>query len=216
MSTEFPWRRSAVIGCALIVGMLYGPPRVTAGPPDLDVKRLAYIAAVFQAVESKREWAELEDEGQKVLPYVAYLGSNPGSDRVLERALIFARTRLSKLDRKPFLEPTLEHLKHHDWGVRAEALMLLEQIGSKEDCVPVAVLLYAEDKHNRIGAAYTLAKLGGKRELLALDLWLADKTRQKDEAFDEVKKSRDELRTKVEDEEKKLKAKPPEKKDEKK
>jgi hypothetical protein len=215
-SGETAW--VAICSVLLVGSLMQGPAlRAQAPPSSLDEKRLGHIVMTFHAWESKFEWAKLKEDGEKIVPYVAYiLADNESKDRVVERAMIFARENLTKYDCKSLLEPTLEHLRHHDWQVRAEALMLLEKIGSKEDCAPVAVLLYAEDKHNRIGAAYTLAKLGGKRELLALDLWLKDSTRLKDEAFEEVKKSRDELRTRVEDEEKKLKAKPPEKKDEKK
>lgn len=185
----------------LVSTLLYRP--AFADPlPKLDEKRLGYIHVVLASSDTKFEWAQLKEDGEEVLPYIAQILTDPVSDRALERAFIFANQNLTKYDCKRLVEPTVAHLTHHRWEIKAEAMMLLEKIGSRAECTPVAMLLYAENKHNRMGAASCLEKLGGKRELLALDLWLRDPTRLKDEAFDEVKKSRNALRTRVEAEEK--------------
>jgi HEAT repeat protein len=154
---------------------------------------------------------QLKEDGEEVLPYIAQILTNPGSDRMLDRAFIFASKNLTQYDCKRLVEPTVSHLTHHNWEIRSDAVWLLRTIGSRADTPPVVAMLYDEDKGVRVCAAGCLEKLGGKRELLALDIWLRDPTRLKDEACDDVKKSQNALRTRVEAEEKAKKEADPKK-----
>ncbi len=181
----------------------------TPDPPKLDQGRLTYIYAVFAAGNSKFEWGRLAKDAEEVLPYVENILADPESGtRALDRAFIFANKYLTKYDCKTLVEPTVAHLKHHNWEIKAEAMMLLREIGRREDCPAVTVLLDAESHYNHIGAAMTLEKLGGRRELIALDLWLNQRAadakgdRNAKDTFEYVTKARDALRERLEKEEK--------------
>jgi len=191
-----------------VIGLFANPLHADEVPKELDRDRLAHITVVFASPNSKFEWALLKEDGEKVLPYVAFiLADSDSTDREVVRAFIFARENLTQYDCKTLVEPTVSRLMHHNWEVKVYAMNLLVKIGSREDAAPLVELMHDEEKGVRMCASSCLAKLGGKRELLALEIWLRRKDAHKDEAFDEVKKSRDALRTRLEDEEKKAKEK---------
>lgn len=171
-------------------------------PGALDLQKLAVIEMTLHSWGCDHlDWARWKQEGKAILPYFERIIADPeNEDRIVFRAMIFANENLTKYDCKRLVEPVVGHLKNHNWEVRSEAIALLRLIGGKADCVPVVVLLYHDDNGVDMCAAWCLEKLGGKRELLALDLWLRDESRLKVKKFDEVKKYRDALRERLEKE----------------
>jgi HEAT repeats len=204
----------ALFPLAVVFAALSGGA-VSAAPPDkvpshLDEKYLGRIFTAFftSGDEITFLWAALKKDDEKVLPYVEYiLNSREMETSVVERAMIFTRENLTKFDCKKLVDPTVARLMHERWEMVSEAEMLLDVIGSREECPAVAELLHSESPYNRIGAAITLAKLGDKRELFVLDRWMAGEGMDKHYAIAAGKKARDALRERLE---KEAKAKPTE------
>lgn len=199
---------TVIVLCAVLSGRV-----VFAGPSDklpqhLDQKYYDGLFTTFftSGDEITFYWAALKQDGEKVLPYIEYiLNFRENETVVIQRAMIFAREELTKFDCKKLVDPTVSYLMHEKWGVKAEAIMLLEKIGSADDAAPLVMLLRDEGWGSRVGAAQCFGSFGGKRELLVLDLWLSREGIEKDTAFAEVKKARDALRERLE---KAAKAKP--------
>jgi HEAT repeat protein len=87
-------------------------------------------------------------------------------------------------------------------GVRFRALRLLAEIGSEHDTAAVIPLLSDTDSLIRYTASETLAKIGGRRDLEAMDAWLKNgkNPRPKDTDYPlHVKKCRDELEKRLKD-----------------
>jgi HEAT repeats len=102
-----------------------------------------------------------------------------------------------------FIELAVERLADNTSGVRAGALYYLEHYGSALDTAPIVALLSDSDIIVHHAAAKTLAKIGGPRDIVAMDAWLKSGTaHRKDGDFQRhVKECRDAL-------EKRLKAIP--------
>lgn len=194
----------------LTLGLVVQSYSVAADKPGaVDPKRVEYITSVLQSPNSLEAWFELSREGERVLPYFEAILANPeNTNRVIDRALIFARLYLSKHDCQRLIYPTFDHLMNDDWRLRASAMQLLREIGSREDSPAVVLLLHSDsERHrNRLGAVLTIAKLGGRRELFVLDNWSGWESMEKDFVV-EGKKAREELRERLE---KEAKAKPTE------
>lgn len=185
------------VGYALCAGL----PARAGDPPKLDEKELADIRGNLSSWESLSEWPALKRRGEKVLPYFAHiLADEKRTNRQVVRAFIFTRNHLTEYDCKMLVEPAVGLFMHQDQQIRAEAVWLLRLIGNKQDAPSVTMMLDDEWMGARKSAAICLGMIGGKHELLALDLWIARKGAEKDEAFDEVKKSRDKLRERLEKE----------------
>ena len=121
------------------------PPTISAGGRFwLDRDELADIYDVMLDTDSLIglvKWNNLANKGEQLVPYFEHILHTRTNSRIIQRALIFTREHLTKFDCKRLVEPTIEHFKDHNWEIRAEAMMLLREIGSQEDCTPVAVLL---------------------------------------------------------------------------
>jgi HEAT repeat protein len=99
-----------------------------------------------------------------------------------------------------------------DAKVRAGAVEALKKVGTRADSTAVVALLHDPDARVRTAAAEWLGELGGKRELIALEIRLREPKASDDPAFDAVAKAKKAVAERVEADDKKLKAKPPEKK----
>lgn len=175
-------------------------------PKELDGQRLGNIIAVFSSpFDEGLEWAVMADDGEKMLPYMAFIIANEKSkSRTVLIALIFARDYLTKYDCKSLVDPTVSRLMHENWEIKVYAMNLLSRIGDWNDTSPLVELM--NDEKVAKSAAWCLEKLGHKRDLFALDHWLrvrasdAKGEKEEKETFDFIKKARDELRERLEKE----------------
>jgi len=123
---------------------------------------------------------------------------------------MFATIRDVKADRSQFLDPAVNALVTKDASVRRSALNLLIQIGGPRDAAPVAVLLTDPDRTIPYHAARTLAAMGDRRALTAMDTWLNSAGERADRHLREsVAQFRDELWRRLDREEREKKAPTP-------
>lgn len=77
-----------------------------------------------------------------------------------------------KGDRSRFRGFAVGHLGHpYEFAHRA-ALLILAEIGKQEDCGPIVALIWARNGALSGEAATTLAAIGGRGEMIAIDIWL--------------------------------------------
>jgi hypothetical protein len=82
---------------------------------------------------------------------------------------------------------------------RREAVHLLGAIGSRRDAAPLVALLYDSNPDIVRLALEAVGKLGGEREMVAIDIWIRAKT----DALSAAEQARDALRKRAEEEKKK-------------
>jgi len=146
--------------------------------------------------------------GERVFPiFRAILVAKDVQDREISR--MFGTLAEMKADRSQFLEHVIAGLSNESAGVRGAAVQLLAQIGSTRDTAPIVALLSDKEWTNSISAAKTLAAIGDRRALAAVDIWLnSSSPRQHDgdklseQLRKHVTKYRDELRQRLEKEKK--------------
>jgi HEAT repeat protein len=150
-----------------------------------------------QQIEIRRPLMEM---GEDAFPAFEVLLADRETKPHIVRAAIEVLIAI-KVDRKRFTDLVGGRLADEDWGVQWKALVLLGQIGSEQDSAPVVALLSAKEINVHYAAADTLSKIGGKRELVAMNAWLkAGGADRKDEDFVwHVKKCRDELEKRLKD-----------------
>lgn len=172
--------------------------------PDIDT-----IRDMLSVIEFKQERTDLIALGAKAFPVYEQILDDPKATHG-EIGRIFGVLAAVKADRSRFLEHAIAGLASPDKGVRRAVVALLAQIGSSRDAAPVVALLSDTDWTISLAAAKTLAAIGDRRALAAMNVWLNSGSPLKDrnERFNElhrqdVAKCRDELKQRLD------KAKPP-------
>ena len=133
------------------------------------------VRPLLWAAEFNEEHAILVEQGEKAFP--AFLQILTAKDvKPIETARIFNVLAKVKIDRSQFLEHAILGLSHEHVSVRGTAVQLIAQIGSARDIAPVVALLSDTEWTNSVAAAKTLATIGDKRALAAMDVWLNSAT----------------------------------------
>lgn len=109
--------------------------------------------------------------GARAFPAYLQILAAKDADRS-EASRIFLILSKVKADRGQFLEPAIANLAHPHSTVRYSAVQLLGQIGNERDAAPVVALLSDEEWTIPFAAAKTLAAIGDRRVLTAMDVWL--------------------------------------------
>ncbi|MFO0808056.1 MAG: HEAT repeat domain-containing protein [Gemmataceae bacterium] len=125
----------------------------------------------------------LPTDAGEVNQYLVSLGSRafPAYERILndpackphEIAAIFSILKDVPADRSRFVGRAVQGLADASELVRWPAVMLLGEIGSRNDVSPLVAEMVSDDIMVVGAAAEALAKIGGPSELLAMDVWLA-------------------------------------------
>jgi hypothetical protein len=114
---------------------------------------------------------------------------------------IFGVLRDLQGDRSRFIEYAVRGLTYTKDEVRFRAVELLEVIGTTAESPPVIALLSDESTRAVKSAARTLVAIGGERELIAMDVWLQGASHRDDaDLRQRVKKSRDALQKRLDEE----------------
>jgi HEAT repeat protein len=109
--------------------------------------------------------------GEAAFPALEAIIADPKS-RSEQVACALIVVRDAKGDRRRFVEPTVQRLADSTSDVRRYAVLALAMIGSDRDTAPVVALLSDEDVSVVYAAAKTLAAIGGRRDVVAMDVWL--------------------------------------------
>ena len=145
---------------------------------DEPVPSVKYVRDLLRADEQNTQRAdrELTKLGVHAMPVYEIVLADPKNESPeLIGAMQHSRDVLikdPKLDRTQILELTVQLFHHDHLLVRRVALDVLVDIGSERDTAPVLAMLSDEENSVRHQAAKTLAKIGGKRDLVAVDIWL--------------------------------------------
>lgn len=166
------------------------------------------VRQMLRVDEFKQERTALIELGERVFPIYLRILAAKDADPT-EVGCIFGVLAAVKADRSQFLEHAVAGLTHEHVSVRRVAVQLLAQIGTVADLAPVVAMLSDSEWTNAIAAGKTLAAIGDKRTLTAMDVWLnshagkADSDKIQVEVHKHVTKARDELKARLD------KAKPP-------
>jgi HEAT repeat protein len=114
---------------------------------------------------------KLLELGPKAFPVYEKLLADPKTNSG-QVSRIFSVLREVPGDRSRFLETAIKNLTSPSFSVRYSAIRLLGAIGSHRDTAPIVASLYDKDIGIISAAAETLAEIGGRRELVAFDVWL--------------------------------------------
>jgi HEAT repeat protein len=160
----FPIRGTVILIAVLFVARLSWADDT---PPSAELVR-----NLLQGSESQSSGLpQLVKLGAKALPAYEVILADPKS-KPLELLVVMGLVSEIKADRTRFRDLAVGLFPHSDPRVRREALQLLAEIGTEQDTSPILAMLSDEEKLIRQEAAKTLVKLGGKRDLVALDIWL--------------------------------------------
>jgi hypothetical protein len=205
------------------------PPKAVEVPPRppnwLDPKDTKAVSNRIHVGGDRDKMAWLVAMGEELYPAFQEILDHEEDYRQGCSWCIFGLLCRMKGDRTRFLNNALALLADKDWRTRESALEFIGSAGSEKEAAPVAVLMLDEHYRVRRAAARVLSQIGGKRELVVFDLIFKNaKVYEKDgklllDNFDIefYEQDRDNLKARLKkQEEEKAKAKPPEKKDEKK
>ncbi len=178
-------RLSLIVMTLLVAFPIVGVARISAQPPQPKVspedvklvrRHLGWIE-IEMYQEALKQFRKIGEE--KVFAAFESILLEPGAIRDLQD--IFAALRKLKGDRRRFVEHAVRNLTYPHPGVRESAVALLADIGTNAEASPVVALL--SDKHYWVAqsAATTLVAIGGSRELVAMDIWLAGVSRPNDD-----------------------------------
>lgn len=167
------------------------------------------VRQMLKAHEFKEERRALIEIGERAFPiYFRILNRKDVDSEEVSR--IFGILAAVKADRSQFLKQAIGGLSSQNTGVRLTATLLLGEIGSARDTAPMVALLSDEEWTVGIAAAKALAKIGDRRALTAMDVWLNSSSpgRHRNEQLDKalrkhIAKYRDELKQRLEKEKKK-------------
>lgn len=136
-----------------------------------DIPNDRAIRLMLTAIEFKDERKLLVQYGEKLFPsFERILADRDANSTELTR--LFIVLLAVKADRSRFLESAVAKLTDSDKSIRNVAVSLLGDIGSELDTAPIVALLSDEEFTVGVAAAKTLSKIGGARELAALNVWL--------------------------------------------
>ena len=141
--------------------------------------------------------SELVEMGEKAFPiYEAILADPKADDGDVGRLLLVIGE--VKADRRRFIKYAVSRLTDAKFGVRLNAVLLLEDIGTVAEASPVVALLSDERVEIVYAAAKTLAAIGGPNEVVAMDVWLHVVSRRDDTNLRKrVQKCRDALKKRL-------------------
>jgi HEAT repeat protein len=181
-------------------GLTVPPPvRADAPPASVTVEEVRWQ---LKGPEFAAGRAELERLGDRAFDvFEKLLGSTDTTPQEASRILFVIRQ--VNADRSRFVRTAVQHLAHKDPDVRWEAVQLLGKIGTAADASPVVALLSdgekVADQVIPYAAAKTLAAIGGRREVVAMDAWLLGASHRDDPHLRaHVKTCRDELQKRLE------------------
>jgi HEAT repeat protein len=163
------------------------------------------IRSLLNVYEFKEERLELIRMGEVAFPAYEQILNDPAAN-YLEVVGIFNVLGVVQADRRRFVEQAVRRLADPDQ--RRSAVGLLGRIGSRGDASPVVALLWDREESVRWAAVEALGRLGGERELLALEIWAksqANSFRADERLRQHVQKSRDAMQRRIEEEKKKQK-----------
>jgi len=172
---------------------------------ELEKRQVREVKPKGRAEKNVRELLQgTVDDFNMQLPELIQMGvqSFPSFEAILsdtnaqfhEVFRIFAVLRAVRADRRGFLDYTVRWMMVGDSDVRLHAVRLLDAIGSEAETSPLVALLSDPNKSVVNAAATTIAVIGGRREVIALDAWLLGTThRDEPQLREQVKKCRDEL-----------------------
>jgi hypothetical protein len=171
--------------------------------PDSPAEPVKVVAALLNGIEFKEQRQTLIKMGERAFPAFEAILADPESDPG-HVARIFVVLMAVDADRRRFLDPTVMRLADPNDDVRSRAVRLLALIGSEKEAPSVVALLSDKEWTNAIAAAKTLAAIGDRRAVAAMDVWLkasgrqADRTEDADAELREyVAKYRDELKQRL-------------------
>ncbi len=193
--------RHLVFAC--FMALAFSDAAIAAAPPlTMEEERQIREALCWGCLDDPEELKKyhyLLRVGEKAYPIYEAILSDP---KVTPEAVtkVYLLIDGEKPGARRFREYAVTHLTHADPGIRADALILLKDIGSSVEASPAVALLSDEDVSVRYAAARTLAAIGGSREVVAMDAWLRGVTyRDKVEFRQHVKKCRDELKRRLDE-----------------
>lgn len=114
---------------------------------------------------------KLLELGPKAFPVYEKLLADPKTNSG-QVSRIFSVLREVPGDRSSFLETAIKNLTNPSFSVRYSAIRLVGAIGSERDTAPLVASLYDKEIGIISAAAEALAEIGGRRELVAFDVWL--------------------------------------------
>lgn len=179
----------------IILGMGMQPPEVKKAPSTEEVRTLARGTHFLSDIA-------LIKYGAAAFPACEAILADPKST-VQEISGVLSAVIHIKAPKAQFLDLTVPLLAHKNISVRNSAVGLMEQIGTPAEGAILVALLSDEHRVTAVQAATALSKIGGARDVVAMDAWLLGGTayRDDDALLRHVKSCRDAL-------EKRLKAKP--------
>jgi hypothetical protein len=154
-------------------------------PPDPNVVKVekildAYASAALQPVSKRTEILQpLREMGEIAFPAYETILANPKSDPRIVRSAMEVLISM-RVDRR-FVNLVVDRLADSSWVVRWKALVFLRVHGSEWDTAPVIALMSDKELDVRYEAATVLEKIGGKRDLIAMDAWLKTGSALRDE-----------------------------------
>ncbi|MGL6097102.1 MAG: HEAT repeat domain-containing protein [Fimbriiglobus sp.] len=165
--------------CWSLIHYLAGPPRT--GPlPKAATGVLSdeeeYKVRIVLEGGHLVDWDKLGRVGglsEDAFPLYARMLDDPKEKKyAVVRTLFVLASPDMKGDRSSFVDRAVSRLTDPDWQVRSHAVRLLAQIGSTQDAAPVVALLSDDEYLNGIASAKTLAAIGDRRTLAAMDVWI--------------------------------------------
>jgi|GEM_PF-2696803 len=178
-----------VLVIALCVLTLVGHRALAQQPEEGEIS----LRDKLNWMQFKSERRELIALGTAAFPEYHRILDDPMRTPV-ERARILYVVSSVETDRSAFHRHAVEALDDERSVVRSGGMALLQKIGSTKDAALIIARLSDTDKSNVYFAAKTLAIIGGPKQVVAMDAWLAGPVHANDKQLrDQVKKSRDEL-----------------------
>lgn len=130
-------------------------------------ERIAHVLAVHPYGGAHYLY-EPAEEVLKV--YAEILNDDASDDHLKNHAMCFVSE--IKHDRKPFIEIAVRELSSLNSSLRHQSVVLLMQIGSEPDTLPIVPLLSDTDSMVRQRAGECLVAIGGRRTVAAMDVWM--------------------------------------------
>ena len=137
----------------------------------------------------------LDEHAAIMMPIYLELLESDETPRNTKACILAEVRRQNQIDRSSFILVCHDLLRSKN--IRG-AMQLLAQIGTEYDTAPLHILLMDEADIIRIEACETIGKIGGKKDVIAIDLWLRSGQWHDDKYHKErVQKMRDELAAKL-------------------
>ena len=162
---------SLTFALPLAVAALYLPAR----EDPLTAEAEAEVRAILAATDTPdfKRLAPLGGLDPPALPLYARIIKDDREKKTVVAATLLVLGQMGKkVDPGRFLEPAVARLADPDYLVRVYAVRLLRYIGDPRDAPPVVALLWDEQGETVYAAAETLAAIGDRRTVNALDIWL--------------------------------------------